>query len=257
MKDNSKAPVSKKTLVLVVLACILLLFSAFQGTRAALTYYSEDYITQVSMRNIGITLLENGTAVDVRNGYSENTGTWQTSGDKTLVKDILKETDGNLLLGHAYKMELGVQNSAEIDQFVMVSVYKRWVDKNGDPATDLDPSAIDIHFTGNGWQEVKDMATPEGTVLVYNKKLAAGEAAPIFADKVTIKDWVAGKATTTTWTEGNKTWTKTVYDYNGYKFIVECEANAVQTHNAEQAIKSAWGINVSVDGAKNLTLVSW
>ena len=42
----------------------------------------------------------------------------------------------------------------------------------------------------------------------------------------------------------------TEYAYDGYSFQVEVEADAVQTHNAADAIKSAWGVdvNVSEDG---------
>ena len=40
----------------------------------------------------------------------------------------------------------------------------------------------------------------------------------------------------------------TKYDYDGKKFVVKAEVNAVQTHNAADAIKSAWGVNVSVGG---------
>ena len=40
------------------------------------------------------------------------------------------------------------------------------------------------------------------------------------------------------------------YKYDGYSFNLEAEVNAVQTHNAAEAIKSAWGVdvNVSADG---------
>ena len=36
---------------------------------------------------------------------------------------------------------------------------------------------------------------------------------------------------------------------------VEAEVDAVQTHNAQDAIKSAWGVDVSVDSNGNLTLL--
>ena len=37
------------------------------------------------------------------------------------------------------------------------------------------------------------------------------------------------------------------YTYNGYTFTLDAEVDAVQTHNAKDAIKSAWGIDVSVN----------
>lgn len=44
---------------------------------------------------------------------------------------------------------------------------------------------------------------------------------------------------------------RTSYAYDGYQFSVEIEADAVQTHNAEDAIQSAWGtqVQVSEDGS--------
>ena len=37
------------------------------------------------------------------------------------------------------------------------------------------------------------------------------------------------------------------YKYDGYSFHVDAEVDAVQTHNAQEAIKSAWGVDVSVN----------
>ena len=49
-------------------------------------------------------------------------------------------------------------------------------------------------------------------------------------------------------TEGNTI--RYVYDYSGYSFTLDAEVDAVQTHNAQDAIKSAWGVdvNISADG---------
>mgnify|MGYP000974468329 CR=1 FL=1 len=45
--------------------------------------------------------------------------------------------------------------------------------------------------------------------------------------------------------EDGKTITYT-YKYNGYTFHIDAEVDAVQTHNAKDAIKSAWGVDVNV-----------
>ena len=44
------------------------------------------------------------------------------------------------------------------------------------------------------------------------------------------------------------------YKYDGYQSVVEVEGDAVQTHNAKDAIKSAWGVNVNVGSNGNLSL---
>ena len=35
------------------------------------------------------------------------------------------------------------------------------------------------------------------------------------------------------------------YEYDGYSFQVSAEVDAVQTHNAADAVKSAWGVDIS------------
>ena len=40
----------------------------------------------------------------------------------------------------------------------------------------------------------------------------------------------------------------TTYKYDGVEFHVDVEADAVQTHNAQDAIKSAWGADASAFG---------
>ena len=49
--------------------------------------------------------------------------------------------------------------------------------------------------------------------------------------------------------------TVTEFIYNGQVFVLEVDADAVQTHNAEAAIKSAWGVTVTLDNEKNIVSV--
>ena len=55
-KKKNRFP--KKTALLLGAAALLLLGSTVGSTRAALTYYSENYVAGVEMSSIGITLLE-------------------------------------------------------------------------------------------------------------------------------------------------------------------------------------------------------
>ena len=66
-------------------------------------------------------------------------------------------------------------------------------------------------------------------------------------DKDSVKVYVTEK-------DGYQTIT-TTYAYDGYNFQIEAEADAVQTHNAKDAIKSAWGVDVNVsDDETSLSL---
>lgn len=50
----------KTTLAAFGVAVALLLFSSIGGARAALTYYSENHMTEIETQKIGVALLENG-----------------------------------------------------------------------------------------------------------------------------------------------------------------------------------------------------
>ena len=98
-------------------------------------------------------------------------------------------------------------------------------------------------------------STTERTILYYTRIVSAGESTTPFTDILTIDQSVADKVTVeeTTDDEGNKV-IKHIYEYEGYQFHIDAEVNAVQTHNAQDAIKSAWGVDVIVadDGTLRL-----
>ena len=166
----------------------------------------------------------------------------------------------SLTLGKTYQENLNVRNSGTINQYVRVSIYKYWLDPEGKKLRDLSPDLIDLHLVnlGTDWIEDEGARTEERTVLYYNKLLyAQGEGTsetPLFADTLTIDDSIAKKVTQETKREGNYTTIITTYDYDGVKFQIEVEVDAVQEHNAEDAIWSAWGKRVTFrDGILSLT----
>ena len=46
----------------------------------------------------------------------------------------------------------------------------------------------------------------------------------------------------------------TTYEYDGAQFVLEASVDAVQTHNAQSAIKSAWGVDVGISDNGALSL---
>jgi hypothetical protein len=232
------------TMVVFLLAIGLLLFSTVGGARAALTYYSENYTTRVQVYDIGVSLQENGQAVA---GQYDGTG--------TLLTDLLPEGE-SLKLGATYPEVLTVQNTGTIDQYVRVNLYKYWTDADGNKVQNLSPDLIDLALDNldSDWLVDEDASTPERTVLYYNKVLTVGEVSPALTQSLTISSMVGTKVTqSTTTTEDGYTTVTTVYDYDGYRFNVEAKVDAVQEHNAEDAIWSAWGRQVSVtDGSLSL-----
>lgn len=224
-----------KAALLFGAAGVLLLGSAVGSTRAALTYYSENYSAQMNMSSIGVTLLENGTAVSSRD-YTDD-GEWATTAG-SLLTSLIPEGE-KFTPGKAYTEELSVQNSGSIDTFVRVIIEKSW-QKAGAKDTNLDPALIELNLAPNsGWVESTSDATPERSVFYYTNALTPGASTSSLTDSVRINNSIAQKVVKKV--EGNLITYE--YQYDGYIFTLEAEVNAVQTHNAEEAIRSAWGVN--------------
>ena len=243
IKKFIKSPTA--TMLAFILAVGLLLFSGIGGARAALTYFSETYVSRVQMSNIGVTLLENGKEISKRDYNKTSDGTWNES-TGVLLGNML-EKDEKFKIGKKYKEELNVRNSGTIDQYVRVSIYKYWVSKDDKQQT-LSPELIDLHLVnvGSDWLLDESASTKERTVLYYSKLLGEGETTSLFADTIKVDEMIATKVTQYP-VEGKKSTIRTVYDYDGMQFCVEAKVDAVQDHNAEDAAWSAWGRRVTVN----------
>ena len=236
---------SKLTAILLVASAVLLVTSAVGSTRAALTYYSDNYIAEVNVHKIGVSLIENDKVV-VATSYGQL--------DDNDKGKLLSGIEG-FALGTTYDEKLAVGNNGTIDSYVRVIITKSWVDANGNKDTALDPALIELNLTGNGWVEDETASTKERTVLYYTDILAVGETSPIFADTIKVDNNLSTKVYETVTTDENGYTTITYeYAYDGYSFFLEAEVNAVQTHNAEDAIKSAWGVDVTVSADGKLSL---
>ena len=241
-----KKSFKKTPLVLLAISATLLVASTVGSTRAALTYYSENFSAEVTVSNIGVTLLENGEAVGHRNYVSG--GAWdETAG--VLLENMLEE-DEKLALGKDYEEKLSVQNSGAIDNYVRVTLRKSWQDEEG-KKTNLSPELIELDILeGNGWVIDDSASTEERIVLYYTSILPVGAETPAFTEAISINPIIGTKVVKTV--EGSVVTYE--HEYNGYKFVVEADVDAVQTHNAADAIKSAWGVDVAVSGNGSISL---
>ena len=233
--------------VLFAGAALLLAGSTVGSTRAALTYFSENYSASVNISQIGVSIQENGKTVSSRDYAGD--GQWKET-STSLFSDLLDTEKGEkLALGKKYDDSITVLNSGDIDSFVRVIVTKSWQDKEGNKDTSLDPDLIQLNFlTENGWQIDESASTPERTVLYYTSLLAPDQSTAelLGEDALSIDSAVGTKVNQTETRTEEGTVITTQYAYDGYSFQVEIEADAVQTHNAEDAIKSAWGVDVTV-----------
>lgn len=216
--------------------------SGVQTSRAARTQ-SESYTAQLQQSSdIAVALVENGQTV---------TGAAGENG--TLLENMLGENE-QVRLGRAYDEVLTVQNTGSIDEYVRVILCRYWLDDQGNKNTTLRPDLIDLHLTeGSGWYLDKNASTAERIVLYYTRPLGAGESSSALADTLRIDDSLAKERRSELVTENGETKTVTTFKYDGYRFMLEAEVDGVQTHNAQDAIKSAWGIEMAVDGDGNLS----
>lgn len=228
-----------KPTILLGIAAVLLLGSGVGSARAALTYYSDQYSASMDMSTIGVSLKENGKVVSSKTYDDQGDAT--TNGEGKLLQNLLKE-DEKFVLGKTYDEKLAVENSGNIDTFVRVVLTKSWQDKEG-KNVDLSPALIELGFNQDGWIINEAQSTDERVVLYYTKVVESKKTTPDFMKTIRISNQLS---TMYTKVEDKKT-IKYQYTYNGYTFTLDAEVDAVQTHNAKDAIKSAWGIDVSVN----------
>lgn len=236
-------------ILLFAVAVGLLLFGGIGGARAALQYYSDTYSSEIRMKDIGVSLLENGEDVSRRDYNGEVAdGSWDEH-TGMLLTGMLAETDGKLELNKNYTEHLSIRNSGTIDSYVRVTVYRYFLDPNGEKTRKISPDLIKLHFVNvvgtngeNCFVEDLSAKTVERNVFYYTKLLKSGEETPLFADTILID----GSLATYVNTKVEKGVVSSYYDFDGYKFIVEAHVDSVQDHNAEAAILSAWGKDVCI-----------
>ncbi len=227
------------TAVLFALALLLLGSSTVGGARAALNIQSEYYNSEVEVYDIGIALIEK----NANGNYVAVAGKNALMGENTPIAKMI-QTDKKLLPGKTYPEVLAVRNVAEINEYVRVSVFKYWLDENGNKFPEMNSDWIELGFvTGNGWSIDTSSSTEERTVLYYANPIAPGEETTEFLDSITINDVILTKVSQSTSVENGVTVIRTSFIYNGKQFCLEVIADSVQDHNADQAKLSAWGVN--------------
>jgi len=263
MRSFSRSPMG--TTLLFMLAVLFLTTGTIGGVRAAPQIFNENSgYGGIQLDTIGVSLYENDKLVGSRNyerDYSNDTVTkadFVEGGSHELLSEMLSGTD-KIQLGRVYPEKLHVVNSGNIPEYVRVTIYKYWTDSNGEkvPETDrLSPDLIDLHLlanNGGGWimdPGDKETNTRERTVLYYTSLLGVGQPTTPFTDTLKIDeriiDLVEITTSTTTTSDGNKIIeTVTWLAEDGYQFWIEVEVDAVQNHNAEDAVRSAWGLTES------------
>jgi len=281
---------SRRTLALLAVTAMLFAGGSYTGTRAALTYFSNDYVGAFELNHIHVHLVENGTDVcheknDIftvhRGNSNDGTDADQIAEKDQKYRGNLVEylgykndkpydeaaaytlgTPGKVEPGRTYKEEISARNGTKIDEYVRLTVRKYWVKDGKAKDTRLDPDLIkltygDKAYNSSAWKLNKEESTPESETYYLKKVLPSGKDSALLFDSLTIDKEVANlaneKTTTTEKTENGEKVTVITYeyDYNGYTFFIEAEVQALQTHNVNDAIGSIWGVkNVTASNGK-------
>ena len=267
---KKKVKFSKRTTALIVAAVLLFAGGGVAGTRAALNIQSELYRAHFYLNHLQVHLLENGKDVcgekNDLDGSSKVTGNLATSlGYEGIDKQL-----GTIEPGKLYEERIAARNGNNIDEFVRLTIRKYWVqtekaedgtytikidEETGEPAKaeNMDPAWIHLTYEGSedgntgAWAENKSEATAESRTFYYRKDLdPKADSAELF-DKIMIDKQVAKLGKVDEKKEGNKTVYTYIYKYDGCAFFIEADVQAIQTHNAKEAIKSQWGVDATVD----------
>lgn len=249
MKQKSKMSTSRTVLLAAII--LMLAFSGTQATRATLSYQSDYYKAETEMQSIDISLIENGQYVDGKDALLQNLKYTDSKG--------VEQPADKFNYGVTYNENLWVQNTGSIDEYARVIITRYWKDEVNSEAKDvsLDPKMIKLHLlTGGDWLPGEKDGTGSATfsgsderiILYYNGILTPGQTSSLFMDKMQVDGKLA--VVVRQYEENGKIYTE--YNYDGAEFVLEVEAQAVQTHNAADAVTSAWG----VDAARTLGLAS-
>ena len=239
MKDKKIKKSSLLTVLLAVLGVCLLLVGGIGGARAALTE-SDYYTAEMQTPTIAVELYENDSKQAVKDGSTE------------LLKERFKTEP--LVPGKVYDETLTVKNTGTAEAFVRITIYKYWTDDKG-KRVDLKPDYIHLTF-GSEWLVDEDASTEERTILYYPTALAVGETTEPALTKI-----AASSKLSTLVTQKQEKIDDThikitsTYQYDGLNLNLEASVDAIQVHNAQDAIIAAWGVtNVTADEDGNLSL---
>lgn len=243
---------NKKIKIILVILVIIILFSIFIIAKtsifknnAVFNNYNA-YNSEISTSYIGVSLLENGSEIAYR-GYNLD-GTKLEKSDKLM----LKLEDENLVPGKTYPEEIAVYNSGAIDEYVRVIIYRSF---KGGSGNNVSPELINLNYCKDSrWIVDERASTPERTILYYIKQLpSGGKTNLIDSFKIASSVLDAVNFTSQTTSDG-KTIITSSKECEGLNACIEIEVDAVQTHNAKDAIKAAWGVEVDVAADGTISL---
>ena len=254
-------------LLLLILSIGILGFSTVSCVAAAEpSIKSKDQSSVMNMKIMGVSVLKDGETVS--SIVYDGEGNWE----RTVDTGKIFGDDASLKVGETIDASFTIANDGSEDErinvYTRVIIYKYWKDENGKDFQ-ADPSKIHImlkNVSGNinsdlGWYLTSesdepqsgtwllDSQTNEKIILYYDSLLEPGDVSAVFMEGMQLDNSIK-KDYETVYVDEDHTIIAYDYAYNGKSFVVEVEVDAVQDHSAEEAIKAAWGRNVTVSDGK-------
>lgn len=239
--EKGKARISAPIIVLLATALVLA-FTMISTAQAALDKKTNVYEANLTLSSLDVSLTENGEA---------------RADGSTLLENL---TDGErFAFGKKYAEDLAAVNEGSQPEYVRVTINKYWLEPNGSvwtKDTSLSPDYIEPGWVSDGWvmadgsKPSRANTTGEQVVLYSVNPLQPGQSLS-FMNTLRISPDVLGKAEPEyidQKVEGGVYYVTTKYKYENREFGIDVEVASVQTHNAADAIKSAWGIDAAKAG---------
>lgn len=239
---------SKRTLALFAAALLLLCVGGVTGVKAALNVTGSPYDANLELsQGMNITILE-------------GTGEGQTDvGESGELLSKFKDKDSGKQIaainpGKKYEETIAVKSNTGFPEYVRLVVRKYWLDENGKKARKLDPDLIKLRYdsseyNSSTWLKNDAESTKETAVYYYKNVLSGTEPSEPLFNNVSIDGSILKLVETKKTPNNGKTVITYIYKYDGYTFGIEADAQAVQTHNAKEAIKSVWGVDATLNGS--------
>ncbi len=256
---------SRKPIIPLVIAIALILFGgigAFAVTSSGMLE-SQDYRAHFYLNHLQVHLLENGR--DVCDGQNQMGSTDKATGELVQYlgysREGTTETLGIVEPGKLYEEVIEAQNGQKVPIYVRMTIKKYWVDTAdqesedsgsktktaGDKNPVLSPDKIHLMYDGReyndeAWFINESESTAEQTTYYYKSQLGDDDVTEPLFDSLVIDSDIVDKEEVSRTEKDGVTTVKYKYKYDGYAFMIKADVQAIQTHNANDAIRSQWGV---------------
>jgi hypothetical protein len=238
----------KNPLFLLALGLLVIGASTIGATRAAFSYQTAAERVNFSTATISVDILE-----EVDDAYIS------IKDAKELTFSDIK-ADERFKPGKLYKENVKLVNNSNqetgYEEYVRVVVRKSWYKDGKDTA--LEPELIKLTIA-DGWFKNEAETTKEQEVYYLTSPLACGSEIQFLKGiriDNEITDYVYAVPVKNEEGAVIQGCVENVYQYNDMKVYIQLQADAVQTHNAQDAIYAAWGIKVECDAEDDGNITS-